>query len=124
MLENYEFRLFVSQEGYPEKPTKEAVSKIIFEPRQLTIEDALQLAVRGNAFCYNFNTNGRSTLPIKQKTTDNVSSTSIIFFYFDKSFSTTASLTQTVSTFIAPSRSLFEGKVGAILILLSDSSLP
>lgn len=84
MLENYEFRLFVSQEGYPEKPTKEAVSKIVFEPQQLTIEDALQLAVQGNAFCYNFNTNGRSTLPIKQKTTDNFSSTSVIFFDFDK----------------------------------------
>ena len=84
MLEHYEFTLFVSQEGYPEKPSKEAISQIVFEPQQLTIEDALQLALQGKAFCYNFNTDKNGILPIKQKTTDNFNFTSTIFFDFDK----------------------------------------
>lgn len=78
------FNLCVSQQGYPAKPTKEQVPKLTFEPRSLTIDDALKCATEGRAFCYSFTTAKQDgIITIKDKKEANFVSTSAIIYDFD-----------------------------------------
>ena len=81
---DFTFTLCVSQEGYGTKPTKEQVPRITFEPRSLTIEDALQCATEGRAFCYSFSTAQQDgIITTKDKTEANFLSTSTVIYDFD-----------------------------------------
>lgn len=86
MSADYEFKfnLSVSQQGYATKPTSEQVPKIVFEPRLLTIDSALQCATEGRAFCYSFTTpNPKGLITVKDKTAANFTATSTIIYDFD-----------------------------------------
>ena len=80
----FAFTLSVSQKGYESKPTSEQVPKIVFEPRRLTIDSALQCAKQGRAFCYSFQTSNQAGLiTVKDKKEANFISTSTIIYDFD-----------------------------------------
>jgi len=80
----FRFNLCVSQQGYETKPSKEQVPKITFEPRNLTIDDALKCATEGRAFCYSFTTAKQDgIITIKDKKESNFLSTSTIIYDFD-----------------------------------------
>lgn len=82
--DGFTFSLCVSQKGYGTKPTKEQVPTLSFEPRNLTIDDALQCALEGRAFCYSFFTsNEKGTISLKDKKESNFLSTSTIIYDFD-----------------------------------------
>ena len=86
MSADYEFKfnLSVSQQGYATKPTSEQVPKIVFEPRLLTIDSALQCATEGRAFCYSFTTpNPKGLITVKDKKEANFQATSTIIYDFD-----------------------------------------
>lgn len=86
MSADYEFafNLSVSQQGFAAKPTSEQVPKIVFEPRRLTIESALQCAKEGRAFCYSFTTpNPKGLITVKDKKEANFKATSTIIYDFD-----------------------------------------
>lgn len=80
----FQFNLCVSQQGYETKPTKEQIPKITFEPRVVTIDEALQCATEGRAFCYSFATAKQDgIITIKDKKETNFLSTSTIIYDFD-----------------------------------------
>ena len=56
MLVNKDFKFFlsVSKKNYSEKPPQSVMHTVGFKPRQLTVEETLQHAVNGYAFCYIF----------------------------------------------------------------------
>ncbi len=86
MSADYEFKfnLSVSQQGFATKPASEQVPKIVFEPRQLTIDSALQCAKEGRAFCYSFTTpNPNGLIAVKDKKEANFQATSTIIYDFD-----------------------------------------
>lgn len=81
---DFAFTICVSQEGYGAKPTKEQVPQITFEPREVTIDDALKCATEGRAFCYSFSTAKQDgIITIKDKKEANFLSTSTIIYDFD-----------------------------------------
>ena len=81
---DFAFTLCVSQRGYENKPAKEQVPKIVFEPRQLTIDSALQCAKQGRAFCYSFITsNQEGLITTREKKEANFLHTSTIIYDFD-----------------------------------------
>ena len=80
----FRFNLSVSQQGYVTKPTKEQIPKITFEPKEVTIEDALKCATEGRAFCYSFTTAKQDgIITIKDKKEANFLSTSTVIYDFD-----------------------------------------
>ena len=86
MSADYEFTfsLSVSQQGFATKPTNEQVPKIVFEPRLLTTDLALQCALEGRAFCYSFTTtNQEGKITLSDKTAANFQATSTIIYDFD-----------------------------------------
>ena len=56
MLVNNDFKFFlsVSKKNYSEKPPQSIMHTLGFKPRLLTVEETLQHAVNGYAFCYIF----------------------------------------------------------------------
>ena len=82
----FEFKLNVSTTGFTSKPPKgdEKVGKLKFQPCQLTIEAALQCALKGKAFCYTFATsNPKGVISMTDKTEANFLGTSVIIYDFD-----------------------------------------
>ena len=86
MLVNNDFKFFlsVSKKNYSEKPPQGIMHTVGFKPRQLTVEETLQHAVNGYAFCYIFESPCKDGyLPIKKKEVEGFKSTSVIFYDFD-----------------------------------------
>lgn len=87
---NFKFRLHVSKECYTSKPKDgKTIEAIEFEPREVTINGALQCATEGRAFCHNFFTprkDGVITNHKGSKTEENfLSSCSVIYDMDDMS---------------------------------------
>lgn len=82
--DEFRFTLNVSREGYATKPAKGLIPRITFEPRNLTIDEALKCATDGRAFCYSFSTaNKDGIITIKDKKEANFLSTATIIYDFD-----------------------------------------
>jgi predicted transcriptional regulator len=86
MLVNKDFKFFlsVSKKNYSEKPPQSVMHTVGFKPRQLTVEETLQHAVNGYAFCYIFESPEKDGyLKIKFKEVERFKYTSVIFYDFD-----------------------------------------
>ena len=86
MLVNNDFKFFlsVSTKNYSEKPPQSIMHTLGFKPRQLTVEETLQHAVNGYAFCYIFESSAKDGyLKIKDKEVERFKHTSVIFYDFD-----------------------------------------
>lgn len=86
MLVNNDFKFFlsVSKKNYSEKPPQSIMHTLGFKPRQLTVEETLQHAVNGYAFCYIFESSAKDGyLKIKDKEVERFKHTSVIFYDFD-----------------------------------------
>ena len=82
--DEFSFILHVSRDGYTTKPAKKLISRITFEPRKLTIDDALKCVTEGRAFCYTFSTASKDgIITLKDKTEANFLSTSTVIYDFD-----------------------------------------
>jgi hypothetical protein len=85
LVENdFKFFLSVSKKNYSEKPSENLMHTMGFKPRQLTVEETLQHAVNGYAFCYIFESPAKDGyLKINQKEVEKFKQTSVIFYDFD-----------------------------------------
>lgn len=87
MFPTHEFTFVqcISEQPYDHKPTEEECKKIIFRPREVTINGLLDFACHGGVFsptCRSTTSDG--SFHIKAKTDDNFVSSSTVFFDFDK----------------------------------------
>ena len=82
--DDYQFSLSVSVQCYQAKPPRSQIRGLVFEPKMLTIEEALGKALEGHAFCYSFKTgNASGRISMTDKTDANFISTSTIIYDFD-----------------------------------------
>ena len=81
----FTFSQCISELPYDHKPTEDECKKIIFRPREVTINGLLDFACHGGVFsptCRSTNTDG--SFPISGKTNETFLSSSTVFFDFDK----------------------------------------
>ena len=111
MLVNNDFKFFlsVSKKNYSEKPPQSIMHTLGFKPRLLTVEETLQHAVNGYAFCYIFEPSDKDGyLKIKHKEVERFKHTSVIFYDFDAMSVTMEDFISTISykpTFAYPTYS-------------------
>lgn len=82
--QEFTFTQCISEQPYDHRPTEDECSKIIFRPREVTINGLLEFACHGGVFsptCRSTNTDG--SFHIKAKTDNNFVSSSTVFFDFD-----------------------------------------